>query len=648
MSKTNGSHKTLVSLAILKSDLDDERRDYLGYIESFVIPVLRRWPDEPVTDGAVAREFEREYGLRVPDRTIQLILRRLARQKYLERSHGVFHISRSLPDVSLEIKRNAASKHISNVFQSLRDYAKKRFEVSWDDDDVESAILGFLDRFGVDCLRAYIFRTALPALPAVPETAPSDQFITGSFIKNANENNKGLFESLIVLIKGQMYSNALTCPDLEGLDKDFKGITFYLDTPLLPSLLNLQGGADFESVFELVALLRRLRGKVAYFEHTAAELESVLKASADNIENSRATGRVVREMRRLGLKKGDITLKISGYERELKEYGVTVKKTPEYQSELQIDESALGNEIGKHINYKHSRAREYDINSIRSIFILRRGMVPRRLEDCGSVLVTNNDGLSKAAFSFGRSHNSAREVSPVITDFSLANIAWLKSPMDAPGLPIKETIAACYAAMEPSSELWDKYLSELDKLEQSGEITVDDHAVLRVSEVSEQALMDLTLGDDRMLKSDTVSAILSRVKDELAAEHTVEVSREKEAHANTRRQLRMEQERRKRLDAKIASFSSVASGGIYFVFLALVCVVLFLGMMAGSGVIPVYVKGSKFATALLNTSIIVAVVVALYSTVFGSAIQPIVNSWRRKLERRLSYSIKKWFGVDVD
>lgn len=644
MSKTNGSHKTLVSLAILKSDLDDERRDYLGYIESFVIPVLRRWPDEPVTDGAVAREFEREYGLNVPDRTIQLVLRRLARHKYLDRSHGVFHISRSLPDTNLEIKKNAASEHISDVFQSLREYAREKYKVSWDDDDVESAILGFLDRFGIDCLRAYIFRTALPV---VPKTAPSDQFITGSFIKSANENDKGLFESLIVLIKGQMYSNALTCPDLEGLDKNFKNITFYLDTPLLLNLLNLQGEADFESVFELVSLLRRLRGKVAYFEHTAAELESVLKASADNIENSRATGRVVREMRRLGLRKGDITLKTSGYERELQEYGVTVKRTPEYQTELQIDEATLEKEIGKHINYKHSRAREYDINSIRSVFVLRRGMVPRRLEDCGSVLVTNNDGLSKAAFSFGRSHNSAREVSPAITDFSLANIAWLKSPMDAPSLPIKETMAACYAAMEPSSELWDKYLSELDKLEQSGEITVDDHAVLRVSEISEQALMDLTLGDDRMLKSDTVSAILSRVKEELAAEHTVEVSREREAHASTIRQLRMEQERRKRLDAKIASFSSFASGGIYIAFLALVCVVLFLGMMAGSGVIPAYIKGSEFATALLNTFIIVAVVVALYSTVFGSAIQPIVSSWRRKLERRLCASIKRWFDVGV-
>src|SRR5690554_199481 len=645
MSNSNGSHKTLVSLAILKSDQDDERRDYLGYIESLVIPILRIWPDEPVTDGSVASKFEREYGLRVPDRTIQLVLRRLARRKYLKRSHGIFHISRTLPDTYLEGKRRSASEHIANVFRSLQDYAEKRFDIAWSDDDVESAVLGFLDHFGVDCLRAYVFRTALPA---VPVAAPKDQFIIGSFIKGAHKDNKEVFESVVVLIKGQMYSNALICPDLEGLEKNFKGVTFYLDTPLLLNLLNLQGESEFESVVELVALLQRLKGKVVFFEHTGAELESVLRASADNIENSKATGRVVREMRGLGLRKGDIILKISGYEEELKKYGVTVRRTPEYKSDLQIDEAALDSEISRYVSYKHPRARDYDINSIRSIFVLRRGLAPRRLEDCGAVLVTNNEALSKAAFSFGKSHNSAREVSPAITDFSLANVAWLKSPMDAPSLPAKETIAACYAAMEPSSELWQRYLSEIEKLEQKGEVRPDDLAILRVSDISERALMDLTLGDERMFRKDTVSAILSRVKEELAAEHTAEVSREREAHDTTKRRLRRELENRRRLEAKIASFSSFVSGGVYVICLTIVIIVLFVGMMAGSGVMPAYLRGSELATAILNTSIVVAVFWALYSTVFGSAVKPIIDGWRRGLERRLSASINELFGVGGD
>jgi len=636
------SHQALISLAILKSDLDDERRDYLGYLESLVIPVLKNWPDEPVTDASVAKEFENVHGLRVPDRTIQLVLKRLAKSGYLVRSHGTFSISKDLPSTSIDQKKVAAEQHIDKVLASLQNYAQEVFGIDWSWDNVEAAIIGFLDHFGIECLRTYIFRSSLPE---VPESAPTEQFVTGSFIQNIYHTDKNLFDSVVVLIKGQMYGNVLTCPDLEGLGKNFKSVTFYFDTPLILNLLNLQGEQEFESVVELVSLLRRLKARLAIFEHTASELETVLNTSAENIENPKAIGRVVREMRRLGLKKGDIILKVSKYEEELKEYGIRVVNTPEYRGSLQIDEAALESEIGNHLSYRNERAREFDINSVRSIYSIRKGAAPRRLEDCVGVLVTNNEALAKAAFAFGKKYESTSEVSSIITDFSLANIAWLKSPMDAPNLPVKETIAVCYAAMEPSSGLWEKYLNEIDKLEKEGGIGPDEHAVLRISNISEHALMDMTLGDEKNLRGDTVSAILERVKEDFAQERSVEVNRERQEHESTKRRLREELEGRKRLEAKIERICIRISNTVYYVALICAIVILFLGMMAGSGLIPVYFFNSLIATAALNTFILVSVFVGSLSAIFGTTIKQVVDKWRRGLARILTGWVKNLIGI---
>ena len=121
------------------------------------------------------------------------------------------------------------------------------------------------------------------------------------------------------------------------------------------------------------------------------------------------------------------------------------------------------------------------------------------------MLVTNNSGFARAAFEYGREQEASREVSSVITDFSLANMAWLKAPLGAPSIPVTELLAFAYAALEPSTVLMDKYLKEVEKLEAQGEISARDHQVLRSSQLAHAELMNLTLGEEGALTEQTVS-----------------------------------------------------------------------------------------------------------------------------------------------
>ncbi len=79
----SGFETTLSSLAMLKVKVSSGG-DYLDYLRPFVNRVLSKWDESPITDSAVARGIADHCGLVIPDRTVQLVLRRLVRGGALE------------------------------------------------------------------------------------------------------------------------------------------------------------------------------------------------------------------------------------------------------------------------------------------------------------------------------------------------------------------------------------------------------------------------------------------------------------------------------------------------------------------------------------------------------------------------------------
>jgi len=218
-------------------------------------------------------------------------------------------------------------------------------------------------------------------------------------------------------------------------------------------------------------------------------------------------------------------------DREYEKLGIVIRNTPKYDKnrEFQIDEVELEADIDEEIQYYNPDAKRYDVNSVRSVYALRRGSHPRRLEEAIAVFVTNNTALAKAATMYAGEHESMNEVEGVVTDFSLANVAWLKAPLGAPELPKRELIATAYAALAPSNELWEQYLEEIEKLEAQGAITSQDHELLRHTLLARDELMNVTLGAEEALTRETIAEILTRVKTELVSDKNAEITKEKKA-----------------------------------------------------------------------------------------------------------------------
>ncbi|MFH1913043.1 MAG: hypothetical protein ABIK45_02050 [Pseudomonadota bacterium] len=177
---------------------------------------------------------------------------------------------------------------------------------------------------------------------------------------------------------------------------------------------------------------------------------------------------------------------------------------------------------------------------MRSIYVLRGHDSPRTIEKSKAVFVTNNGGFASAAYSYDQRVDQSRNVSTVITDFSLANMAWLKAPLGASTLPMEEVFAFSYAALRPSESLLDSFMNELDKLERLGKINTRDHQLLRGSVLAQDELVNLTLGEEEALTEQTVTETLRRVTDEIKKEENDKYCKERMAHQQTQKKLEEE------------------------------------------------------------------------------------------------------------
>ena len=590
---------TLTSLAILKVHID-HGGDYLDYLRPFILQVLSDHDIDPISTGVVCRLLREKFGLEIPQRTVEVVLKRLSKRYPIKRDNYVYRKTGVLPDPQVNSKQAEAERHIESLVHGLRNFSQGTITPIDNDTNAIDAICSFLAEFDVICLRAYLRGTAIPQLAG---THPDDVTLVSSYIQHLQRSSPERFESLIVLVQGHMLANALLCPDLEHISLTYKNATFYFDTPLLLHALGLEGEPRKDAARDLIRLLSQLGGKVAVFSHSCEELQRVLRAVAGSLDSSTAPTLIVREARKGGLTRSDLLLLSESIDERLDEMGVHVETTPRYQTEFQIDEEIFEEALNDEVSYQNPKAKEDDTNSVRSIYVLRANKPAPSIEKSGAVFVTSNASFARAAWEYGQQHESSRNVSSVITSFSLANVAWLKAPVGAPSVPRTQVLAFAYAALQPSVELLNKYMNEIDKLEAKGNISQRDHQVLRSSPLAYDQLMNLTLGEESALTEDTLMQTLKRASDEIRKEESSRLIAEQEAHRTTRHDLESSREQSEEMRRRIY-WRCQHTAGLQSRILAYLLGFLMLADL-GAGIILPFIGSATLAFAVVPVVLVV-------------------------------------------
>lgn len=633
------STATLTSLAILKVNVD-QGNDYLDYLRPFILQVLVKHKPDPVTIEGVSGHIRTQFGLEIPERTVEIVLKRISKSHSLKREQGVYRITGDLPDPQIATKESEAKRHIDAIVQGLQQFSQDTAKAISGPDDAVLAICAFLAEFDITCLRSYLRGTAIPQLEGSHRI---DIVLVSNYIQHLQRTDPERFNSFLVLVQGHMMANALLCPDLQNVSSTFGKVTFYLDTPLLVQILGVEGESRQSAPRELIALLSKLRGKVAAFSHSYQELQSVLRGAAAHVGSPNGRGLIVHEARKLGTTRADLLLLAAGIDDKLSEAGIEVEVTPSYIEDFQIDETMFEQVLEDEVSYHNPRAKEYDIKSVRSIYTIRANRFAPSLEKARAVFVTSNTAFAKAAWEYGQQNESAQDVSVVISDFSLANVAWLKAPMGAPSIPRTQLLALSYAALNPSSALLGKYLKEVDRLERQGTITARDHQLLRGSPLGYDELMHLTLGDDASLTGQTVTQTLERVSNEIKKDESEKLTVEQQKHQRTQEELNSQRVRNEEIKSNLYWRCHRRAKVLAWLSLLPIGLILVVGLVAGIGLRS---TNPILSWGLTAGSIVVSLL-TLANLLFGSTVKDLHNWVENRCLPWLLKREAKSIGVDL-
>jgi hypothetical protein len=506
---------TLTSLALLKARFDLEKRDILDAFVCFAEMCLAHRSPSNFSPEKLKEWLLSDFGLDLPLPPVNLILLRMSKRGIVERS-GHFYNVREIKCEPEKFKKNQAEliAHYRAVVLSLKDHALSHMGQDLTEAECESAVLNYIDEYSIECVASFASGSVVPARGRDPLHW---RFIVSRFVNHISSKVPDVFRYFVTVLTGRMLANALLASDLSSLGMKFRKTSIYIDTPLVLQLLGVTGKETQAHSREILRLLTDGGARLSVFSHTLDETNYVLKNAERYLEMpTGGSGNVIMALREAEISPSDVALIRFRIVDLLLDEGIQVVETPRYVEKYQIDELSLEQEMkNAGLNYRSEMAKKADINSIRSAYVLRAGASPERVENSIALILTSNVALAKAAYTYGRKYREFKYVSPVITDFSLANIVWIKSPLKHPDVPAHLLLAHCYSVLKPSEELWNRFVGELKKLREGGRITPEQHQYLRYELRVRDELMNLTLGDEEEVSEQVVMQILDRYEQEI-------------------------------------------------------------------------------------------------------------------------------------
>ena len=539
---------SLASLTMLSLRLR-EGKDYLDYLHGFVIEAIRASP--PQFDSVVIqKKVESEFGLKIPAATFAIYLKRLVKEKMIEPiGAGLQFHAVDLPNTTIPTDRTVAKERITKVTEELARFASSH-SLKWDVATCSNALADFLRRYSIDFLR---FAESKSPLPPASSGKEDTSYIVAAFITNTEKKQTDLFESIKVLVQSHILANALMCPDLKDTTRGFNNVHFLLDTRLLIKSLDLESQYDTDNTRTLFAAIRRLKGVLCVFNETKNELRTVIRAIIRGMQHRSGRGPVYHELLKRGRGVEHVIFAESNLDTALAALSISVLPSPGYSEDtyqFEIGQDELRDEIYNEIPDIRDSAIDHDTRVVRNIFALRKGRHVSRIEDARYVFLTTNSALSRAAFSYERKNSDGWIFSPVVTDFHLSHLVWLKSPMAASDLSRTEILANCYATMKPDASIWNRLLVESDRLRAENKVSELEHEALRYSLKSPDELMDVTRGDIEGVNPENIHKILERLEKSYAAQKEQELQQARQSHEETKRALAEAQSLAQSLETK--------------------------------------------------------------------------------------------------
>jgi hypothetical protein len=524
--------QTLTSLALLQA-LDDEGQDYIDLFLPFVEVALGHCQvGQPVTDLQAKDWLFQEFGLVIPQASVNVMLKRLKNRGYLRRVAGQFVLSEPVKAREIFLnRRQQFNEKQKQLFTAIKQYALNKFTVKWDDVESYDAFLDYMNVYGINSISSYRNRDTKPAKIGAPDHS---RYVISAFINDIQESAPQIFQIAVDTIKGKLLANGLLCTELDSRQHNLEGTTFYFDSVLVMRALGYEGKIHQDAMMDLVGLLRLNKATLAIFEHTFDEIIGIFNGIEEALRQGRKIPRASFDhFFNSGSKPSDVALERENLKISLASIGLKITPRPVSMPESIARQAALNELLERRMNYKSEIAQNRDIQSIDSVYQLRGTHRPRTLEDASATFVTSNSPLVSIATEYAKSDYVSRDVSPALTDYELTNIVWLKSPQKRPNTVEHMVISNCAAALDIPDRLWDAVVDHLEK-QRGRVISKNVYDYFLYSPRVKRELADATFGGEKEFSPQTLDEIIELAKTEFSEPYQREIdTREVERQALT-------------------------------------------------------------------------------------------------------------------
>lgn len=584
-------NRTLLSLAILKTNWDTSQKDYIENFVPFVAELISRKKYTVLDDRQLSEDFKTEFGLVIPTHPTITILNRAAKRGLVQRDHNRF-----IPDIdkATELgfgKRSAEQQRaLEKVFGELKAFAKATFNRTIEDKEIEAAFISYLRDHDLDILFAAEYGSPLPEVRNPQQV----RYIVAKFITECSKNEPQLFKFIVDITVGHALAATILYREFSNFGGKLDSVAFYFDTRFILRLIGLEDEHRQLASEELLKILVDQKAKLGVFELTLQEVKGILddcldKLQRGNVDIAKAS-RALRFLIRHNKKASDVEQLILRLPTLLEQFHVIPEPFPEYDAlkKYQIDENDLFNLIVDiYSNFdstfdkvsKEKTVRR-DVDVISAIYRARKGARPSIIKDARAFFVSPNTALAYASRRFEAKANGLQFSIPCcVTDVFLGTLIWLQTPAKVQAISEMKLIADCFAALQPSDLLMKKYLQAVEVLKNEGKITSEQYYLLRTHRAAINLLEAKTLGDPEAFEGKTAEEILDDIIANIKAEERRLLHEERARHIETARLLEDERMKRAAVVNGIESRAKQIANVVSHVFSALLFMVLTLSLL---------------------------------------------------------------------
>lgn len=434
--------KTIASLAILKVNWDECRKDYIEGFIPFIATLIAKKKYSEIEQNTICKDFAEEYGLIIPYHAMITILTRAKKRGLIEKNnHGKnTPIKGEIAKLEFSSESLEQQRKYTNIIKEIIKFSNEQYGVSLTKEECESAFISFLKDHDLEIL--FASREEQSILPNI-KSSKKHKFLINSFIRWSHNSEPELFKYVVDIATGHILASALLYDKFDKFNAKVRGINYYFDTGFIIRLLGIEGEQRKEACIELLKILSEERAKLFIFRHTREEILNILQRCLRWVGNpqydpskaSPATSHFVQN----DYTESDVEAFIVNLNTRLEENNINIIGIPDPNKDYcyQIDEKKLYEIIVSNYRKRNPYFEEQergptlqkDIASISAIYKLRKGRYPQTIKEAEHIFVTTNIGLAFASSRFEISENKEQFSIPAsMTDVFVGTQVWLQLP----------------------------------------------------------------------------------------------------------------------------------------------------------------------------------------------------------------------------